>query len=697
MTVPQESLRALLRPRSVAVIGASLREETVGNFVLNGVAGPRYDGTVCGVNPRYDEIDGYPCYPSVADIPETPDCVLLAVNDARVEQALTAAAEAGVRGAVIFGRCYESEPATPPLPARLAAIAREAGMAVCGGNCMGLLNRVDDVHLCMSRLPDTGTPGNVGLLSHSGSTWSGIGGNQRQLDISYGVSTGTEIAGTMADYIRFLVQQPETKVIGCVMETIREPEAFLAAVQEAETQGIAIVALKLGRTEKSRAFAFSHSGALAGSDAAYDAVFERHNVVRTRTLDEMLDTLELMTCGRTPAGPAVGVQTDSGGERQLIVDLAGDIGLKLADLTQTTKTKLSETLDPGLDAANPVDYWGESGMAVLPKITRILADDDTVGVVTLATNMVPGRPILYSSAQAIEETYGATDKPCVMLGNLHSSVDLVEAARLRRNGIPVLLGTETGLKAIDHFITWHGRRGRAPGAPPNPPPAETIARWRDRLIAAPLEPDAAMSMIADFGVPVPESAMVDDCTAAIAAAGRLGYPIVLKTANPSIQHKSDLGGVIIGLDDPDAVARAYQAIAEALGPQVLVQAQAPSGTEVLVGMVGDAQFGPVMTVGLGGVFVEVFKDAITFLPPIDPDHARGYLERLAGFAALTGARGRPAADLPALAAAIARLSVLAVTLGDLIAEMDVNPIVAHEAGAIAVDALVVPRKKEEKP
>jgi len=697
MTVPQESLRALLRPRSVAVIGATLREEAIGNFVLHIAAGPRYGGTLCGVNPRYDEIDGFPCYASIADIPETPDCVVLAVNDTRVEQALAAAAAAGVRGAVIFGRCYEAQPSTPPLHARLAAIAREAGMAVCGSNCMGLLNRIDDVHLCMTRLPETDTPGTVCLLSHSGSTWSGIGGNQRQLDISYGVSTGTEIAGTMADYIRFLVRQPETKVIGCVMETIREPEAFLAAVQEAESLGIAIVALKLGRTEKSRAFAFSHSGALTGSDAAYDAVFERHNVVRTRTLDEMLDTLELMTCDRAPTGDAVGVQTDSGGERQLIVDLAGDIGLKLAELTQTTKTKLAETLDPGLDDDNPVDYWGESGMEVLPKITRILADDDTVGVVTLATNMVTGRPILYGSTQAIEAAHAATDKPCLMLANLHSSVDLVEAARLRRNGIPVLLGTETGLKAIDHFITWHKRRDWAPGAPPNPPPAETVALWRDRLIAAPLEPDAAMKLIADFGVAVPANAMVDDCATAVAAAEQLGYPVVLKTANPSILHKSDLGGVAIGLDGPDAVARAFQAIAEALGPSILVQAQVPTGTEVLVGMVDDAQFGPVMTVGLGGVFVELFKDVTTFLPPVDPDGARGYLERLAGFAALTGARGRPAADLDALAEAIARLSVLAATLGGPIAEMDVNPIVAHEAGAVAVDVLIVPRMQGERP
>jgi acyl-CoA synthetase (NDP forming) len=202
----------------------------------------------------------------------------------------------------------------------------------------------------------------------------------------------------------------------------------------------------------------------------------------------------------------------------------------------------------------------------------------------------------------------------------------------------------------------------------------------------------AMTLIADFGVSVPASAPADSCAAAVAAAERLGYPVVLKTANPLIQHKFDLGGVAIGLDGPDAVSGAYQAIAKALGPSILVQAQAPAGTEVLVGVVADAQFGPIMTVGLGGVFVEVLKDVVTFLPPVDADDARGYLERLTGFAVLTGARGRPGADLDALAEAIARLSVLAATLGDLIAEMDVNPIIAHERGAVAVDALVVPHK-----
>ena len=697
MAAPANAMNALMRPRSVAVIGATRREGAAGNRMLGFVAGPRYGGVVWGVNPRYDAIGGVACYPSIAELPETPDCALLAVNDGRVEQALAEAAAAGVPAAMIIGRCYEAEAADPPLAERLAAIAAEAGMAVCGGNCMGLFNLIDDVHMCLTKRPGTPIVGGVALLSHSGSTWSGLGGGHRQLAMNYGVSTGMEIGATMADYLDFLVAQPETRVIGCVMETMRAPEHFLAAADAAQAASIPIVALKIGRTEKSRAFAFTHSGALAGSDAAFDAAFERHNIVRARTLDEFHDTLELLACGRAPTTDALGVQTDSGGERQLIVDLADDIGLELATLTDATKATLTTLLDPGLDAENPVDYWGESGMSVLPKVTQALAADETVGVVALATNLVSGRDILYASTQAIEDTHAATDKPCLVFSNLHSSVDAAEAARLRALGIPVLMGTETGLAAIDHLITWHARRGRTPAPSPEGPAAATIARWRERLAGPALGSAEALQLIADFGVTVPTDIEASSRDAAGEAADRLGYPVVMKTADAAIAHKTEAGGVVLGLGDADAVAAAYDTMAATLGPAVLIQQQAPAGTELLVGMVNDTQFGPVMTVGLGGVFVEVFDDTATFLPPVGAADAARYLERLKGFALIAGARGRPAADLDALSEAVARLSVLAAVLGDAIAELDVNPIIAHQRGVVAVDALVVSLSKKGKP
>ena len=682
-------MNALLRPRTIAVVGATAREGAVGNSVMGHAAGARFAGKLYGIHPSQDMVHGRACYPSLADLPQPADCVVLAVGDHRVEAAMTEAAEAGVKGAVLLGRLYEEPAGDPPLKDRVAAIAREAGMAVCGANCMGLFNTLDDIWLAMTPLAGNEAPGKVALLSHSGSTWSGVGASQREAGFAYGVSVGNEVSTTMADYIRFMCDEEEVKAIACVMEAVRDPENFLDALEAAERKGLPVVALKLGRTEKSRAFAFSHSGALSGSDAAYDAVFRRHNVIRVRTLDEMLDTVEMMTCGRAPRADGLGVQTDSGGERQLIVDLAADIGVKLADLTPATRERLTNVLDPGLEADNPVDYWGERGFEVLPRIAPILAGDPGVGVVALATNMVPKRRILFDSTAAIAAVHKTSDKPCVLLGNLHSTIDRAEAARLREEGIPVLMGTETALLAIRHFFDWHRLRGGQRRAPPPGPGPATVAAWRETLGRGAVPPDLALRMAADWGVTIPESRAASDKRRVLAAAAEIGYPVVLKTARCDIAHKSDVGGVVVGLIDERALAHAYVAIAAGLGPEVTVQRQAPEGTEIIVGMVLDPTFGPVMTLGLGGVFVEVFRDAVTFLPPVDPGEAKALLAGLKAFPLLTGARGRPVADLDALAETIARLSVLAHETAGAIAEMDINPVIVSPVGAVAVDALVV--------
>ena len=415
---------------------------------------------------------------------------------------------------------------------------------------------------------------------------------------------------------------------------------------------------------------------MSGSDAAYDAVFRRHNVIRVRTLDEMLDTLEIVTCGRAPVTEGLGVQTDSGGERQLIVDLAADIGVELAELTPTTQQRLAEALDPGLEPDNPVDYWGERGFEVLPLIAPILADDPHVGIVALATNMVPERRILFDSCAAIAAVHRTTDKPCLLMGNLHSTIDRGEAAKLRAEGIPVLMGTETGLLAIGHFVDWHRRRKVSEETPPVGPGDEVIARWRANLAAGNPPPDQALKMVGDWGVVTPRERVASDNVSLNDAAGELGYPVVLKTARADIAHKSDVGGVAVGLGDQAALSAAYEAMKGRLGPDVVVQQQAPDGVEFIVGIVRDPTFGPVMTLGLGGVFVEVFRDAVTFIPPIGSIGAKRLLEGLKAYPLLTGARGRQSVDLDALAEAVARLSQMAADMGDLIAEMDINPVIA---------------------
>ncbi|HVM79988.1 MAG TPA: acetate--CoA ligase family protein [Stellaceae bacterium] len=690
------SLEALLRPRSIAIIGASTREGSFGLRLLNSITSGRYRGKIYPINPRYEQIGGHPCYPHLGALPEAVDCVAFAVSDDLVEAALADAADAGARAGVIFGRAYE--PARRDGPSRierLAAIARSAGMAVCGNNCMGFFNSIDGIKMSGNPPPLPEAQGTIGLVSHSGSTWSGLIGNQRDLVFNYAVSAGQEIATTMADYIEFLLDQPETRVIACLMETVRTPDRFIAAIERADRQAIPMVVLKLGRSERGRRFALAHSGALAGSDAAYGAIFERHNVIRVNTPDELTDTVELLKSPRRPGAGAIGIVTDSGGERELIVDVAADIGAPLAEVGPATRERLVGILDPGMEPQNPVDSYGD-GRMLMEECLLALADDPGVAVVALATNLVHGRPYARASSTTIERTFLATQKPALVFGNLHSSVSREEAARLRALGVPVLMGTQTALTAMRNLIDWHRRR-EAPRRETSHQPASAgleLARELAETVEAgrALAPSDAMRLLELFGIPIARSAFAATADDAVEAAVRLGFPVVLKTATPEILHKTEVGGVVTGLGDRAAVAQAYGRIAAACGPRVQVQAQAAPGAEVLLGMTNDPQFGPMVTMGLGGILTEILADVVTFQPPVDSEKAHRFLERLRGYRLVEGYRGRPRADLVALTELIERFSMLCATIGPFFSAIDLNPVIAGPSGAVAVDMLFLPRR-----
>ena len=693
MAGSKETLAALVAPRRIAVVGATPREGAVGNRVIRHVAGPRFAGGVVAVNPGYGEVLGRTCHPSLEALPDAADCAVMCVGDNRVEAAVEDAARAGVKAVVLLGRLYDPGHGGPTLPERVAGLCREAGMAACGANCMGVFNTIDDVCLAMSHLPGLDRPGRIGLLSHSGSTWSGLGGNHRPLRFGIGVSMGNELVTGLADYLEFLVERPETSAIGLVLETVRDGDRFVAAAEAADRAGVPLVALKLGKTEKARGFALSHSGALAGDERVYDAVFRRRNVIGVDTLDEMADTLEAMACGRAPTVDTVGIQTDSGGERQLIADLAERNKVPLAVFGEATRAALAGVLDPGLEPDNPVDYWGEGGLPVAPRVMDAIARAPEVGVVVFSTNMVSGRALLNASTAALEDAHRATDKPCMMLANISDAVDAGEAARLRDAGIPVLSGTETGLRAIGHLIGWHARRRESGerGGAVEPPDSGIVAYWRRRLEDRAPAPEEAIAMVADFGVPAPETAVCADERDAVAAAERIGFPVVLKTADPSIPHKTDVGGVVLDIGTDDELRAAYRAMAGALGYRVLIQPMVSPGVEMLVGMTSDPTFGPVMTLATGGVLTEVLDDAVAATPPVSPGEAADLVAGLKGSVLLDGVRGARPADRDALARAVSRLSAMAAALGDLIGAFDVNPLIVHERGVTAVDALVTPR------
>jgi acyl-CoA synthetase (NDP forming) len=688
------SVEAMLEARSVAVVGASARRDSFGEQMMIQLTGGGYDGRIHPVNPQYEEVMGLPCHPSLAELPEPVDVAILGVSNRMLEDQLAAAAEAGARSAVIFASCFEAEPTVPSLGDRLAAIARGAGMALCGGNGMGFVNFDRALRACGFSEPFTLTPGGTTFITHSGSAFSALLHNGRGLTFNLAVSSGLELVTTAADYLEFALSRATTRVVAMFLETIRDPARFRSALATAAERDVPVLVLKVGRAAKAQAMVTAHSGALAGEDGAYEALFDAHGVIRVETLDELCDTLELFAPGRRAGAGGLAAIHDSGGERAHLVDMAESGGVPLAVISDATKARLAQVLEPGLEPVNPLDAWGTGNDAdeiFISCMHALLDDPDTAALafcVDLTTELVPES----GYTRVANEVFARTDKPVAVLSNMAAAIDPRDAAIVRRVGMPVLEGTIAGLAAFRHLFELRDARARTrprPGAPSAP---GVRHRWVERLRGGPPLPEAqARSLLADYGVPVVPGEPVGSADEAAAAAVRLGWPVALKTAAPGVAHKTEARGVRVGIADEASLRDAYEDLRSRLGPEALVTAMAAPGVELALGVVRDAQFGPLVMVAAGGVLVEVLRDRRFGLPPIDETGARGMLDRLAVRPLLDGVRGAPPADLGAVAAAVARLSVLAEELGEHLDALDVNPLIAGPDGCVAVDALVVPR------
>jgi acyl-CoA synthetase (NDP forming) len=529
----------------------------------------------------------------------------------------------------------------------------------------------------------------VCFLTHSGSLFTAFLHNRRGIRFNLAVSTGQELVTTMDEYLEYAVAQPSTKVVALFLETIRQPSAFATALASAAAKDIPVVALKAGKSPRAQAMVAAHSGALAGEDLAYQAFFEANGVLQVETIPEMVDTVELMASPRRAGGGKLGVVHDSGGERAHLVDLADRLGVGLAEITEPTKTRLSEVLDPGLEAVNPVDAWG-SGIgaeSVMVETLRALAADPAVAALAFAVDFTSGDHPSYTSAavQAASET----SKPFAILPNLGSAIDPVAAGEARSAGVPVLEGAPSGLQAFSHLFDYARIRTRAPMTVAGEVDRAVVILWRDCLqVAGSLPEVEALRLLADFGLPVVANRKASSLKEAKKAAAAIGYPVVLKTAAPGVVHKTEVDGVILGVSNDNQLGLAYSELQTRLGPHVLVAAMAPAGVELALGMVGDPDFGPLIVVAAGGALVEVIGDRTASLPPIDHARALELVDRLAVRRVLAGVRGRPPADLDSVASAIVSLSLVVTHLGDLIAALDVNPLIATPSGCWVVDALV---------
>jgi acyl-CoA synthetase (NDP forming) len=694
----RSALLAMLEARSVAIVGASAREGSFGEQMLLELRKGGYDGTILPVNPRYTEVGGLPCVPTIGDLPEPPDLVMLGVPNAKLEEQLEAAAARGARSAAIFASGYEAPDADRrPLVERLAAIANRSGMAICGGNCMGFFNLDRRLRVTGFNHPDELIPGGVTFISHSGSAFSAMLNNDRSMRFNLVVSAGQELATTGAEYMSYALEQPTTRAIGLFIETVRDPAGFRFALETAAQRDVPVVVLKVGRAEAARDLITAHSGALAGEDGAYEALFDAHGVLRVDTLDEMADTLELFVADRRAAAGGLAAIHDSGGERALLVDAAEANGVPLARIGEPTVARLAAVLEEGLPPVNPLDAWGTGNNAedIFVECMRALLDDPDTAALAFCVDLTPELVEDAGYTRVANEVFAATGKPVAVLSNLASAIDRRDAAFVRSRGIPVLEGTTTGLRAFGHLFAYRDRRARPEVAQAPPLDPEIVERWSARLTnsrGAALGEAESLALIADFGLPVVEHRSVASLEGAVAAAEEIGWPVALKTASPAALHKSDAGGVHLGITGADALRVAYEDCAARLGPEVTVAAMAAPGLELALGIVHDAQFGPLVIVGAGGLLVEFIRDRRLSLPPVDRSGARRMLDRLAMRPLLDGVRGVAPSDLDAVAEAIVALSGLAAALGDRIEALDVNPLIAGPNGCVAVDALVVPRR-----
>jgi acetate---CoA ligase (ADP-forming) len=692
----------MLEARSVALVGASPRPGSLGEQSLTGLRRSPCRPRIHLVNPRYEEIGGWPCQASLDELNEPVDLVVLAVGDARLEAELTRAANRGDRSAVIFASAYD--PVAPGDPAataafrdRLARIARDAGMALCGGGCMGFLNNSYGLRALGFLERDPLKPGGITLVTHSGSAFSALLRTDRSFGFNLAVSSGQELVTTAAEVMHYALDQPETRLVALLLETLRSPDALRSALVRAAKREVPVVALTVGRSQTGSTMVAAHSGALAGTAGAWEALVDAYGVLGVGDIGEMCDTLELLSSPRrAPArlpsalasGRGIAAVLDSGAERALLADVAAEVGVAFASISPITTKRLSGLIDPGLTAENPLDMWnqGSSTDEQVAGCLVALAQDEAVDAVALAVDLVAGFGEDDSYREAVVLAHRATTVPICVLSHVPSALDRDDASRLRAAGIPVLEGTRSGLRALRHLIELASAAPR-----PELPPTDEARRdrWQRRFASAvPLGPTEQLALLADYGIASPAAAACGDLGSALEAGASIGFPVALKTASPGVSHKSDAGGVVLGLASPASLAVAYAEVCSRLGPDVMISAMAPPGVELALGTVRDPLLGTLVVVGAGGTLVELLADRAVGLPPLDSVTARRMIDRLRIRRLLQGFRGSPAADFEAVTAAVVAVSALALELGDTIAALDINPLSCAPAGVLALDVLV---------
>ncbi len=674
-----------LQARSLAIVGASERARWPSEIYRN-LRAFGYPGRIALINPRQRQVFGERCYPSLRNLPEPVDHALVIVPAPAVPTVLADAEESGIKSATVYASMMGDgdHPESQKRGAWLKEFVANSRLRVAGPNCMGAYSYRERVlgypntELCRLK------PGPVACIFQSGGLiqfWMKSAAD-RGLRFSYCITSGNEPDLGLADYLNFVIDDPQTHQVVLFIEGIRRPDAFMYAAGRALAMGKPILAIKTGATAKSQAASRSHTGAIAGDYAAYLAMCERYGIVNYRSLDDLVEAALAFDGGRLPKGPRIGFVTTSGATVDLLYDYAETEGAVMPDFTDATKAALLPLMQEGIAPRNPLDVGIPSTMQIAADTCETAARDPNIDMVAWAST-IPRKGEAWGDLTPMRQLLGKTDKPVVGFGRMIHQVGEEHLAGQTAAGFPFLQGIEPTIRALNGLWFHAARRGRLPATPPPAPASE-------------LTPATLEETLARYGIALPKSTAVASAAETAAAAETIGFPVALKIRSPDILHKTEAGGVTLDLDSREKVRAAADAMAASAraaqpGARIdgfLVQ-EMIAGVEAIVGARSDPLYGPMLLVGAGGVLVELARDAALRLLPLTASDVTAMVDGLKLSTLLAGYRGRPAADRAALEFAALALGRFFLDHRARIQDIEINPLMVRCSGTVAIDVRVL--------
>jgi acetyltransferase len=702
-----KSIHAMLHPRNIVLVGATDKPGNYAERIWNNLIKYNYRGGLYPVNAKRETIWGVPCYKDFTSLPDKPDHVLVLVPARFAVQVIRDAAAAGARSATIVtsGFAELQDDDSQRLAAELQQAVRETGMAVTGPNCLGNLSAGENMFTNIDDRIVTMEAGAVAIAGQSGAIVMAIRQalEDRGVGVGYMVTTGNEAGLETPDLMRYFAADPQVRVIVVYLEGVRNTKAFRDACKASRAAGKPVIALKLGASEGGRAAAMAHTGALAGSIETFDAISTREGVIRVHGLDELIETTECFVHAAVPKGDRLACVTLSGGKRGLLLDAFYSAGLNFAPLKKDATDKLAKMLGPGSIVGNPLDagFAAVVDPSVYMQSIKIMIDDPDIDIVIIDSEL-PKAPheLRERNLRIVNEMAGKSSKPVIYISAMSIGfTDFMKTLRKSLPNVTVMQGMDRAVSAIKALIEYASLPKEVPDVVSSSTTSAraVLEKTLKSANGAALDEIASKRLLKAYGIPISKEEIATTANEAVKIARKIGFPVVAKVVSAEILHKSDIGGVVLNLKNPAEVKKAFNDITARVKklkskPKlegILIAQQVKADLELVVGASLDAEMGPVVLFGTGGVDIELIKDVALAGAPLNAVEAKTLIERTKAGVKMKGYRGKPALHEASAVKALVGLSNLMADAGSRIASIDVNPFLINPKTGVAVDALIV--------